>query len=55
MERAPGSIGRAGVLLLRQANISYLSELIPPSCILQELRGVNSQTPYGLQLTSQQT
>jgi len=30
MERAPGFIGTAGVPLVRQANISYLSELTQP-------------------------
>ena len=29
MERAPSFIGTVGVPLVRQANISYLSELIP--------------------------
>jgi len=30
MERASGFIGTAGVPLVRQANISYVSELTPP-------------------------
>jgi len=33
MERAPGCIGTAGVPLVRQANISYLAELTPPTPI----------------------
>jgi len=31
MERASGCIGTAGVPLVRQANINYMPELIPPS------------------------
>jgi hypothetical protein len=33
MEQAPGFIGTAGVPLVRQANISYMSEFIPTSML----------------------